>query len=121
MSFAERYAMAVIAGASEGTGSAFARKVARRVNCILMPQCPAAALADVFGPKPRRLHHCTCRLARPMLRQHCRGRSQREMDYSSAMREPIHGSHFLDRDLVTWTQHVQRNVVIDDAVLLSLR
>src|SRR5215510_9597527 len=50
MGFAERYGpWAVIAGASEGTGRAFARKIAQRgLNCILIARrdAPLKALAE---------------------------------------------------------------------------
>jgi len=49
MTFADQYGpWSIIAGASEGTGSAFARKVAAKgVNCILIArrEAPLAALA----------------------------------------------------------------------------
>ncbi len=118
MNFAERYGpWAVIAGASEGTGSAYARKVAARgLNCILIARraAPLAALADVIRAESR--VECVTAivdLAAPNAFDGIvQAVGQREIGLfiSNAGADP-HGSRFLDRDLATWMELVQRNVV----------
>src|SRR5271167_3798986 len=118
MSFADRYGpWAVIAGASEGTGSAFARKVAALgVNCILIARRadPLTALADVIRAESRvDCITATVDLAAPEAfdRVVCAvGGREIGLFISNAGADP-NGSHFLDRNLVTWMEHVQRNVV----------
>ena len=118
MSFAENYGpWAVIAGASEGTGSAFARKVAARgVNCILIARraAPLEALAEVIRAESRvDCITATVDLAAPnAFESIVAAVGQREIGlFISNAGADSNGSHFLDRDLATWTQHIQRNVV----------
>src|SRR5882724_11243989 len=108
MSFAERYGpWAVIAGASEGTGSAFARKVAARgVNCILIARraAPLAPLADVIRAESRvDCITATVDLAAPnAFDSIVAAVGQREIGlFISNAGADSNGSHFLDRDLVT--------------------
>jgi short-subunit dehydrogenase len=118
MNFAENYGpWAVIAGASEGTGRAFARKVAANgVNCILIArrEAPLAALAnDIRAESNVDCITATVDLAAPdavdKIAAVVDGREV-GLFISNAGADP-NGSRFLDRDLSTWTDLVQRNVV----------
>ena len=118
MDFAERYGpWAVIAGASEGTGRAFARQVAANgVNCILIArrEGPLTALAEEL----RAQSGVDCitaaiDLAAPAACERivaAVGERDVGLLVSNAGSDP-NGAYFLDRDLATWTELVQRNVV----------
>jgi short-subunit dehydrogenase len=118
MSFAERYGpWAVIAGASEGTGSAFARQIAAAgVPSILIArrQAPLTALADEIRAK----HAVECvtatvDLAAPDAFDNivaAVGSREIGLFVSNAGADP-NGARFLDRDIGTWQDLVQRNVV----------
>jgi uncharacterized protein len=118
MNFAERYGpWAVIAGASEGTGRAFARKVAARgLNCILIARRngPLASLADQIRTESRvECITATIDLAAPdAFHRVVEAAGGREVGLfiSNAGSDP-NGARFLDRKLSTWTELVQRNVV----------
>jgi len=118
MTFAERYGpWAVIAGASEGTGRAFARQVAAQgVDCILIARRaePLAALADTIRSEGG--GDCvpaTVDLAAPVAFEEVVevvGGREVGLFISNAGADP-NGSRFLDRDLATWMDLVRRNVV----------
>ena len=118
MSFAEQYGpWAVVAGASEGTGRAFARKIAANgVPCILIARradpltalaetirtetglvCPTAAI-DLASPD------ATDQLVAAV------GNREVGLFVSNAGADP-NGARFLDRDLDVWLDHVRRNVI----------
>ena len=117
MQFAERYGpWAVIAGASEGTGRAFARQVAARgVNCVLLARraAPLAALVEEI----RAAHGVECiaatvDLAAPDACERITaavGERAVGLFICNAGADP-HGAQFLDRELATWMELVQRNV-----------
>ena len=118
MSFAERYGpWAVIAGASEGTGRAFARKIAANgVPCILIArrEAPLAALAAEI----RRESGLTCLtavvdLTSPDAPEQIRAAvGDREVGlFVSNAGADTNGARFLDRDLDVWLDHVRLNVV----------
>jgi uncharacterized protein len=118
MNFAERYGpWAVIAGASEGTGRAFARQVAAQgVNCILIArrEAPLAALADDIRNESG-VECITAAIdlaAADAFNRIVAAVGEREIGLfiSNAGSDP-NGSYFLDRDLATWAELVQRNVV----------
>jgi short-subunit dehydrogenase len=118
MSFAERYGpWAVIAGASEGTGSAYARKLAARgMNCILIAR--RAGPLEVLAAEIRTESRVECvtaaiDLAAPdALARIVEAVGEREVGLfvSNAGADP-NGARFLDRELGTWMELVQRNVV----------
>lgn len=118
MNFAERYGpWAVIAGASEGTGRAFARQVAAHgVNCILIAR-RAAPLAEIAA-EIRRDSGVECITAAIDLSATdagerivaAVGRREVGLFISNAGADP-NGAYFLDRDLATWNELVQRNVM----------
>jgi short-subunit dehydrogenase len=118
LNFAERYGpWALIAGASEGTGRAFARKVAAQgVNCILIArrEGPLVALAaDIRAESDVDCITAAIDLAAPdALDKIVEAVGAREVGLfiSNAGSDP-NGSRFLDRDLSTWMELVQRNVV----------
>jgi len=118
MNFAERYGpWAVIAGASEGTGRAFARQVAAQgVNCILIArrEGPLAALADeIRAESSVDCISITADLAAPDAAGRIAaavGNREVGLFISNAGSDP-NGARFLDRDLATWMDLVQRNVV----------
>jgi uncharacterized protein len=118
MNFAERYGpWALIAGASEGTGSAFARRVAAEgVNCILIArrQGPLESLADEL----RGGYGIECIPAAVDL---AAGDATRRMEavvadrpvglfISNAGADSI-GSLFLSGDIADWEALVMRNVM----------
>ncbi len=116
--FAQRYGpWAVIAGASEGTGRAFARQIAAQgVACVLIARRgdPLVALAEEI-----RANHgvevvtAAIDLATPgALDEILAAVGAREVGLfvSNAGADP-NGSRFHDRELATWTGLVQRNVV----------
>jgi short-subunit dehydrogenase len=118
MDFAGRYGpWAVIAGASEGTGRAFAEQIAAAgVNCILVArrQGPLDALAAEL----RTNHGVECvvaavDLARPgAVNRIVAAVGGREVGLfvSNAGADP-NGSRFLDKPVEAWRDLVQRNVV----------
>ena len=118
MSFAERYGpWAVIAGASEGTGSAFARQVAAEgVHCILLARRsgPLASLAEEL----RGRYGVECVTAAIDLaaddgaRRMAEVAADREIGLfiSNAGSDSI-GSTFLNSEIVSWESLVMRNVM----------
>jgi short-subunit dehydrogenase len=118
MDFTERYGpWAVIAGASEGTGRAFARLLAARgVSCILIARraAPLEALAEAL----RAEHGVACitaavDLARPDAVERIRvaaGEREVGLFIGNAGADP-NGSRFLDRPVDDWVDLVQRNVL----------
>jgi len=117
MDFALRYGpWAVIAGASEGTGRAFARQVAAQgINCILVARRtdPLAMLAtEIRAESDVECITATVDLAAPdALERIVQVVGQREVGLviSNAGSDP-NGARFLDRDVGTWMELVQRNV-----------
>ena len=118
MSFAERYGpWAVIAGASEGTGRAFARKIAANgVPCILIArrEAPLAALAAEIQLESG----LTCVTAAIDLtspdasEQILAAVGDREVGlFVSNAGADTNGARFLDRDLGVWLDHVRLNVI----------
>lgn len=118
MSFAERYGpWAVIAGASEGTGRAFARKIAGEgVSCILIAR--RAHPLEALAAQIRAEHGVECvtaslDLAAP---DACArviaavGAREVGLYVSNAGADP-NGARFLDRDIEAWVQLVNRNIV----------
>lgn len=117
MGFAERYGpWAVIAGASEGTGRAFARKIAAKgVHCILIArrEAPLRALADeihaesgvacVVAPIDLAAPDAHTRIVAAV------GDREVGLYISNAGSDP-NGSRFLDRGVGAWTDLVNRNV-----------
>ena len=117
MAFAEQYGpWALVAGASEGTGSAFARRVAAAgVNCFLVArrQAPLTALADEL----RAQHRIECRTASIDLAS---GDASRQLAEATASYEiglfinnagaDPNGSLFLDTQLSDCDALVMRNV-----------
>jgi short-subunit dehydrogenase len=118
MSFALRYGpWALIAGASEGTGRAFARKVAAQgINCILIARRigPLAELADEIRATSKvECVTAAVDLAAPGAFDAivaAVGNREVGLFISNAGSDP-NGARFLDRDLKTWLELVQRNVV----------
>jgi uncharacterized protein len=118
MNFSHRYGpWAVIAGASEGTGCAFARQVAAQgVNCILIArrEGPLASLAEEIRAAYRvECVTATLDLAGPdALDRVADAVEKREVGLfiSNAGSDP-HGRQFLDRDIGAWVDLVQRNVM----------
>jgi len=118
MNFAERYGpWAVIAGASEGTGRAYARKVAARgINCLLIARrnAPLATLAtEIRAQSGVECITAAIDLAAPDAFDRivaAVGTREVGLFISNAGSDP-NGARFLDRDLATWMELVQRNVV----------
>jgi uncharacterized protein len=118
MNFAERYGRwAVIAGASEGTGRAFARRVAAQgLNCILLARRggPLVALAEEIRTESGvDCITASVDLAAPSaFAEIARAAEGKEIGLfiSNAGADP-NGSRFLDRGLAVWLELVQRNVV----------
>jgi len=118
MNFADRYGpWAVVAGASEGTGRAFARRIAASgVPCVLLARRaePLTALADEI----RSESGVACVVATVDLAADdgverivaAVGSRTVGLFVSNAGADP-NGSRFLDRDLAPWLELVQRNVV----------
>ncbi|NGY03369.1 SDR family NAD(P)-dependent oxidoreductase [Solimonas terrae] len=119
MSFADRYGpWAVIAGASEGTGRAFALQIASLgVGCILLArrQAPLAALADEIRAESGVdcVTACVDLAAPDAFAQIKAAVGAREVGLfvSNAGADP-HGSRFLDRDVGDWLALAQRNTLI---------
>lgn len=118
MTFAERYGpWAVIAGASEGTGRAFALAVARRgLDCILIArrEAPLRVLADEIAAETgRACITCAVDLSRSdACDQIITAAGTREIGLyvSNAGADP-NSAQFLDKDLSDWIELVNRNVL----------
>lgn len=118
MSFAERYGpWAVISGASEGTGRAFARQVAASgIHCILLArrEAPLAELAEQIRSESG--VECICAsvdLSLPDAFEKIVGVvGDREIGLfiNNAGADP-NGSHFLDKEVDTWIGMINRNLV----------
>jgi short-subunit dehydrogenase len=118
MTFAERYGpWAVIAGASEGTGRAFAEEVASRgVHCILLArrEAPLAELAQRLQAE----HGVQCLyasvdLSAPDAFDRIRdvvGEREVGLFISNAGADP-NSSLFLDREVQVWVDLIERNLV----------
>jgi short-subunit dehydrogenase len=118
MNFAERYGpWALIAGASEGTGSAFARRVAAAgLNCILLAR--RSGPLDTLAKELRDRHGVECVTAAVDL---AAGDAVRRMEEVVAGRElglfisnagaDSIGSSFLGSDIANWESLVMRNVM----------
>lgn len=118
MTFAERYGpWAVIAGASEGTGRAFARAVARRgLDCILIArrEAPLRTLADEIGATTGRAS-VTCAIDLSSSDASDRviaaiGSRDVGLYISNAGADP-NSARFLEKDLAHWIELVNRNVL----------
>src|SRR5262245_24127713 len=118
MSFADRYGpWALVAGASEGTGREFARRIAASgVPAILVARRaqPLAALADEIKAESG-IECVTATIdlaARDALDRVVAAVGGREVGLfvCNAGADP-NGSRFLDRDASVWLELVQRNVV----------
>jgi short-subunit dehydrogenase len=118
MSFAERYGpWAVVAGASEGTGRAFARKIAANgVPCILVArrEAPLAVLAAEI----RSESGIVCATAAIDLTapnapdQIFAAAGDREIGlFVSNAGADTNGARFLERDIDIWLDHVRLNVI----------
>jgi len=111
MTFADQYGpWSIIAGASEGTGSAFARKVAAKgVNCILIArrEGPLAALAGQIRAESN--VECVTASIDLSAPDACdrivatAGSREVGLFISNAGSDP-NGSHFLDRKIETWIE-----------------
>jgi uncharacterized protein len=118
MRFAESYGpWAVIAGASEGTGRAFARSIAANgVCCILIARRagPLEALAQEIRTETRvECVTAAVDLAKPDACDRivaAVGDREVGLYVSNAGADP-NGSRFLDRDVQAWVDLVERNVV----------
>ncbi len=118
MDFAERYGpWAVIAGASEGTGRAFAHRVA----ALGLPSILVARRAEplaVVAEEIRQAHGLECVTATVDLARadatdriaEAVGEREVGLFISNAGADP-NGARFLDRDVSVWTDLVQRNVM----------
>jgi uncharacterized protein len=118
MSFAERYGpWAVVAGASEGTGRSFARRIAANgVPCILLARRaePLASLAEeIHADTGVRCLSASVDLAAPdALERIIDAVGEREVGlYVSNAGSDPNGARFLDRDAAVWLDLVQRGVV----------
>jgi uncharacterized protein len=118
MSFALRYGpWALILGASEGTGRAFAHKIAANgVPCILVArrEKPLTALAqEIRAESGVDCITATVDLAAPdAFDRIVAAVGQRDVGLfvNNAGSDP-HGSYFLDADIAAWLDLIQRNVV----------
>jgi short-subunit dehydrogenase len=118
MSFADRYGpWALVAGASEGTGRAFARRIAASgVPSILVARRaePLAALAkEIRAESGVECVTATIDLAAPdALDRIAAAAGEREVGLfvANAGADP-NGSRFLDRNVTVWLELTQRNVM----------
>lgn len=118
MSFAERYGpWAVIAGASEGTGRAFARRIAANgVPCILIArrEAPLTALAkEIRAESDVECVVASIDLAAPDAHERiiaAVGGREVGLFVSNAGADP-NGSRFLDRDIASWLELVRLNAL----------
>ena len=104
-------------GASEGTGRAFARQIAAKgVPSILIARRkePLVALAgEIHAESGIDCITATVDLAAPDAFDRivaAAGKRVVGLFVSNAGADP-NGSHFLDRDMAVWLEHIQRNVV----------
>jgi uncharacterized protein len=118
MSFVERYGpWAVVAGASEGTGRAFARKIASNgVPCILIArrEGPLSALAEEIRAESGVVcPTATIDLTSPdAADQIIAAVGDREVGlFVSNAGADTHGARFFDRDIDVWLDHVHLNVI----------
>jgi uncharacterized protein len=118
MSFSEHYGpWAVIAGASEGTGRAYARQVAAQgINCILIArrEGPLASLAEEIRAASR-VECVTAAIDLAASDAMARiidavGKREVGLFISNAGSDP-HGMRFLDRKIGDWAELAQRNVM----------
>jgi len=118
MSFAKRYGpWAIIAGASEGTGAAYARKVAAEgVNCILIARRkgPLAVLAkEIRATTDVECVTLSVDLSAADAFDRIKaavGRREVGLYISNAGADP-NGSHFLNRDVDAWIDLINRNIL----------
>jgi short-subunit dehydrogenase len=118
MTFAERYGpWAIVAGASEGTGRCFARKLAARgLNCILVArrEGPLAELArQIRSESEVECLTASIDLSRPeAFERIAKLAGDREVGLfvSNAGADP-NGSHFLDKDVGAWLDLIGRNIL----------
>jgi len=117
MSFAVRYGpWALILGASEGTGRAFARKIAANgVPCLLIArrEKPLVELAQEIRAGGVDCVTATIDLAAPEAFDRivaATGRREVGLFVSNAGADP-HGSYFLDTGMAAWLDQIQRNIV----------
>lgn len=118
MSFVERYGpWAVVAGASEGTGRSFARKIAARgVPCILLARREGALrdlAAEILAESGVKCITATVDLAAPDAFERIRavvGTRDIGLFVSNAGSDP-NGARFLDRDIAIWLELIQRGVI----------
>jgi short-subunit dehydrogenase len=118
MKFAERYGpWAVVAGASEGTGRAFARKIAAQgVHCILIArrQEPLDQLAKEiraeFGVECIAASIDLAALDAAARVSAATGEREVGLYVGNAGADP-NGARFLDKDIGAWTDLVNRNVL----------
>jgi short-subunit dehydrogenase len=118
MSFVERYGpWAVVAGASEGTGRAFARKIASNgVPCILVArrEGPLATLAEeIRSESGLECITAAIDLTSPDATDRIVAAvGDREVGlFVSNAGADTNGARFLDRDLDAWLDHVRLNVI----------
>lgn len=118
MTFTERYGRwAVIAGASEGTGQAFARKAAAQgLNCILIArrEGPLAALAaEIRAETGVECITCVVDLsATDACDRIAAAVGPREVGlYISNAGADANGARFLENDISCWVELVNRNVL----------
>ena len=115
--FGSRYGpWAIIAGASEGVGAAFARQLATKgIACILIArrEAPLTALAtDIRATNNVECITATIDLAAPDAFERLlavAGDREIGLFVSNAGADP-NGARFLDRDIAVWQELVQRNV-----------
>ncbi|MDB5972185.1 MAG: family NAD(P)-dependent oxidoreductase [Hydrocarboniphaga sp.] len=119
MNFADRYGpWAVVAGASEGTGRAFARQIAALgLPCILIArrEAPLAALAaEIKAESGVDCVVASVDLAAPDAFERivaAVGSREVGLFVSNAGADP-HGDHFLDRGIQDWIDLAQRNTMV---------
>jgi short-subunit dehydrogenase len=118
MDFAEKYGpWAVIAGASEGTGSSFAHQVAQQgVNCILIArrEAPLKTLADALQSQRgiQCVTACVDLAAADATERIAAAVGGREVGlFISNAGADTNGALFLDNDLARWNELVTRNVM----------
>ncbi len=117
MTPAERYGpWALIAGASEGTGRAFAREIAAQgINCVLVARRREPLLAVAAEIQEESGVECVIATvdlaASDALDRIAAAVGDREIGLfvSNAGADP-NGSHFLDRDIDVWMEQVNRNI-----------
>ena len=116
MTFPERYGpWAIIAGASEGTGRAFAHKIAAQgLNCILIARReePLAVLAeDIHSRSGLECLTVSVDLSCHDAFEHivaAVGSREVGLFVSNAGADP-NGAHFLNRDIDAWMEQINRH------------